>query len=31
MVKVNNKNNRDINDVVILFLMLTLNIFHTFF
>ena len=31
MVKVNNKNNRDINDVVILFLLLTLNIFHTFF
>ena len=32
MFKVNNKNTkRDINDVVLVFLVLTLNIFHTLF
>ena len=31
MFKVNNKNNEVVNEVVLLFLLLTLNIFHNFF
>ena len=30
MFKVNNKNTRNVIDVVLVFLLLTLNIFHTF-